>query len=121
MTNLVAARERGMVVTLINQNPDNVSRVQRLYSMGIFRTADFDGNGTVNWDDRIAASAALNAPTRPFISYQTGDFNGDGIVVADTNASNSDWNFYLEKWNLEMAGSIQNMDYGRADFSNTCE
>jgi hypothetical protein len=121
MSKLVAARERGMIVSLINQDPVLVGRVQRLYSMGNFRIADFDGDGDVDMDDYLAAYAAVNASSRAFVSYQTGDLNGDGMVIADNNDPESDWVFFVNKWTLDINGAPQYKDYGAPDYSNTCD
>lgn len=80
MANLIAARDKGMIVSLINPQPHMIERVKRLYSMGWILVADFNGDGQVSIADWNAAQLAIFAPNRPFITYATGDINQDGVV-----------------------------------------
>ncbi len=82
MANLMVARSRGLVISLLNYDLPVIRRVQRLYSMGSIEVADINCDGEVNeedlqaWDDVLAS-----ASSRPFTTVAYGDLSGDGVLV----------------------------------------
>lgn len=106
MTKFEQARNRGLVVSLVDTDQTLIEQAKRWYSMGPVRTADFDGNGVVNLDDRdkfLAVWSRIDHQDpnqRPkFVVFATGDIDGNGEFDAS-----QDYMGFFQAWECEMYG-----------------